>query len=219
MAVNRRSVRSLSPVRCRHDGDRQRATARCRRPATRRRPRARSSDGPLCRAWATARCRSTPRPVATPATPISVTTLTDLNTALAGTEPAVVQIVGTTIVGNVRVGSNKTLVGDLRRRGSGQHQDLGLVQRHRPQPQDRRQQLQGSRRGQRQGLLGRRRRGDHQQLAPRLVRSRRHLRRLRRQPGHQPGRGLHHAVLDQVLLLRDRASTRRAPPAGTSSRT
>jgi len=45
------------------------------------------------------------------ATPTTVTTLADLNTALAGTTPAVVQIVGTTIAGNVRVGSNKTLVG------------------------------------------------------------------------------------------------------------
>ncbi len=45
------------------------------------------------------------------ATPINVTTLVDLNNALAGTTPAIVQIVGTTIVGNIRVGSNKTLVG------------------------------------------------------------------------------------------------------------
>jgi pectate lyase len=43
--------------------------------------------------------------------PVSVTTLADLNTALTGETPAVVQIVGTTIAGNVRVGSNKTLVG------------------------------------------------------------------------------------------------------------
>ncbi len=45
------------------------------------------------------------------ATPVSVTTLADLNNALAGTAPAVVQIAGVTISGNVRIGSNKTLVG------------------------------------------------------------------------------------------------------------
>ena len=46
------------------------------------------------------------------ATPVLVvSTLADLNAALMGTAPAVVQIAGITISGNVRVGSNKTIVG------------------------------------------------------------------------------------------------------------
>ena len=88
------------------------------------------------------------------ATPISVTTLADLNNALAGIEPAVVQIVGTTIAGNVRIGSNKTLVGICGGAVQGSIKISRLVQRHRPQPQDRRLQLHGPGRGQLQGLLG-----------------------------------------------------------------
>ena len=70
---------------------------------------------------------------------VVVSTLADLNAALMGTTPAVVQIAGITISGNVRVGSNKTIVGTCGADDPRATSQLSqLDQRHHPQPQDRR---------------------------------------------------------------------------------
>jgi pectate lyase len=45
------------------------------------------------------------------ATPVVVTTLADLQAAVAGTDPGVIHVRGTLEAGDVRVGSNKTIVG------------------------------------------------------------------------------------------------------------
>ncbi len=176
------------------------APAAARPTARRRPPRARSQS------WAAVAGTIAGATVTTTtgggsATPNVVTSASAFTSAVGGTSPGVVYVNGN-LNGSVAIGSNKTIVGicgatftghlDLSRSVNVIVRNLTIVGFN---CKDADAVAAGA------VLVGRRRRDDRQQRAPHLVRPRRHLGRLGREPRHDRGLRLRDHLVDEVPLL------------------